>query len=162
MASLEIVLEKATKNYSDDEKVKLAEKKNSVYKELLGNLTIEDRLEGVTETLNELRKKGYLLAIGSSSKNTPYILKKIGLDTFFDAVSDGNNITHSKPDPEVFIKAAEFLHLPNTDCAIVEDAIAGVDAGKAANMVTFAVGDASKAKVADYSLEKFSDLLKTL
>ena len=61
------------------------------------------------ETLDTLRKKGYLLAIGSSSKNTPFILQQIGLAGFFDAISDGNNITHSKPDPEVFVKAAQML-----------------------------------------------------
>lgn len=64
----------------------------------------------MNETLDTLRKKGYLLAIGSSSKNTPFILQQIGLAGFFDAISDGNNITHSKPDPEVFVKAAQMLH----------------------------------------------------
>ena len=108
MASLEIVLERSTKVYTDEEKQALAIYKNDIYKELLKSLTPADILPGVADTLNELRARGYKLAIGSSSRNTPAILKYIGLEGFFDAVSDGNNITNSKPDPEVFIKGALF------------------------------------------------------
>lgn len=109
MESLEIILERATRSYTQEEKNEMAEYKNNVYRELLQVLTPADRLEGVTETLDALRQKGYKLAIGSSSKNTPVILQKIGYGSYFDAISDGNNITHSKPDPEVFLKAAEYF-----------------------------------------------------
>ncbi|MBQ8428009.1 MAG: beta-phosphoglucomutase, partial [Clostridia bacterium] len=140
MHSLEIILEKATMTYTDDEKVALATKKNDIYRESLQALTPSDRLAGVTETLAALREKGYKLAIGSSSKNTPVILEKIGYAGYFDAVSDGNNITRSKPDPEVFIKAAEFLGLAAEDCYVVEDAEAGVDAAKAGGFTAIGVG----------------------
>ncbi len=159
MASLEIILERAQRAYTDEEKAQLATYKNDVYKELLKNLTPADRLPGVTDTLNALRQQGYKLAIGSSSKNTPAILKYIGLEGFFDAVSDGNNITHSKPDPEVFIKGAMFLELNCGECYVVEDAKAGVDAGKAGGFTTIAIGDAYGYEHADYSIQHFSEIL---
>ena len=159
MASLEIVLERANRGYTEEEKVALATYKNDVYRELLKSLTPKDILPGVTEVLHGLRERGYKLAIGSSSKNTPAILKFIGLEGFFDAVSDGNNITHSKPDPEVFIKAAAFLGLPCEECYVVEDAKAGVDAGKAGGFTTIAVGDAYGYEKSDYSVKDFCEIL---
>ena len=145
MASLEIVLEKANREYSEKEKQEMAERKNNYYKELICELTPNDILTGVTEKLDELKENGIKIAIGSSSKNTPIILKQIGLDSYFDAVSDGNNITHSKPDPEVFLKAAEMLNIAPEDCMIVEDADAGIEAGKRADMKTLAVQGANGA-----------------
>lgn len=159
MASLEIILERAHREYSAAEKEALATYKNDVYKELLKSLTSGDILPGVVETLNELRARGYKLAIGSSSKNAPAILKYIGLEGFFDAVSDGNNITHSKPDPEVFIKGALFLGLDCGECYVVEDAKAGVDAGKAGGFTTIALGDAYGYENANYSIQHFSEIL---
>ena len=145
MASLEIVLEKANREYSEKEKQEMAERKNNYYKELICELTPDDILTGVTEKLNELKENGIKIAIGSSSKNTPIILNQIGLDSYFDAVSDGNNITHSKPNPEVFLKAAEMLNIAPEDCMIVEDADAGIEAGKRAGMKTLAVQGANGA-----------------
>ena len=145
MASLDIVLERADKKYSDEEKAALAERKNNYYRELICELTPNDILPGAADTLLKLKNSGIKIAIGSSSKNTPVILKQIGLDNFFDAVSDGNNITHSKPDPEVFLKAAEMLGISPEDCMIVEDADAGIEAGKRAGMKTFSVHGAKGA-----------------
>lgn len=158
MASLEIILERAQKVYSAEEKEQLATYKNDAYKELLKNLTPADLLPGVAETLKDLRARGYKLAIGSSSKNTPAILKYIGLEGFFDAVSDGNNITNSKPDPEVFIKGAMFLGLDCGECYVVEDAKAGVDAGKAGGFTTIAIGDAYGYENANYSIKHFGEI----
>ncbi len=160
MASLEIVLERASREYSDEEKQALATYKNDIYKELLKSLTPADILPGVAKTLNELRARGYKLAIGSSSRNTPAILKYIGLEGFFDAVSDGNNITHSKPDPEVFIKGALFLGLDCAECYVVEDAKAGIDAGRAGGFTTIALGDAYGYENAHYSIGNFTEILK--
>lgn len=159
MASLEIVLERASRAYSNEEKQALATYKNDVYKELLKSLTPDDILPGVSEVLQALRQRGYKLAIGSSSKNTPAILKHIGLEGFFDAVSDGNNITNSKPDPEVFIKGALFLGLDCSECYVVEDAKAGVDAGEAGGFTTIAVGDAFGYEKADHSIKDFREIL---
>ena len=153
MDSLEIVLERAERLYTDEEKVELAERKNNYYKEYIKKLTKDDILNGVNENLAELKAKGIKVAIGSSSKNTPDILKYMGLDNYFDAVSDGNNITKSKPDPEVFLKAADMLGVPYEKCLVVEDADSGIEAGKRAGMYTLAVNNA---KGADYSLADLS------
>ena len=153
MDSLEIVLERAERLYTDEEKVQLAERKNNYYKEYIKKLTKDDILNGVNENLAELKANGIKVAIGSSSKNTPDILKYIGLDNYFDAVSDGNNITKSKPDPEVFLKAADMLGVPYEKCLVVEDADSGIEAGKRAGMYTLAVNNA---KGADYSLADLS------
>ena len=148
MESLEIVLERATKEYSDEGKLQLAERKNGYYKEFITKLTPADILPGAMNTLVELKENGIKVAIGSSSKNTPVILKQIGLSDYFDAVSDGNNITNSKPDPEVFLKAADMLGIPYAECMIVEDADAGIEAGKRAGMKTMSVHNAKGADVA--------------
>jgi HAD superfamily hydrolase (TIGR01509 family) len=112
--------------------------------------------------MDSIRKTGVKLAIGSSSKNTKLILHQLGLEEYFDAVSDGTNITRSKPDPEVFLKAAEFLHISPEDCLVVEDAKAGIEAAKAGGMGSAAVGDAKKYGMADHDLEHFSDLINII
>ena len=161
MASLDIVLERADKEYSESEKQALAERKNNYYKELICELTPGDILPGAMETLEKLKKNDIKIAIGSSSKNTPIILEQIRLDRYFDAVSDGNNITHSKPDPEVFLKAAEMLKIAPGDCMIVEDADAGIEAGTRAGMRTLSVHGA---KGADFATEDLAscDILACL
>ena len=156
MESLEIVLERAQKTYSDEEKIKLAERKNGYYKEFITKLTPRDILPGAMRILEELKNENIKVAIGSSSKNTPIILKQIGLDEYFDAVSDGNNITNSKPDPEVFLKAADMLGIPYAECMIVEDADAGIEAGKRAGMKTVSVHGANGADVAITDLSEKS------
>lgn len=154
MESLEIVLERATKSYTDEEKVAIATQKNDYYKESILKLTPDAILEGVMKNLSELKANGIKIAIGSSSKNTPIILKQIGLDGYFDAVSDGNNIKNSKPDPEVFVKAAEMLGIPAEECLVVEDADAGVVAGRAGGMKTLSVNGA---KGADYEFPNLAN-----
>jgi len=158
MESLEIILERAEKDYSDDEKIKMAMYKNDVYVSLLDTLTMNNRLEGVTECLAQLKAEGYKLAIGSSSKNAPKILERTSLISEFDAVSDGNNISFSKPNPEVFIKAAMFLGVKAEECVVIEDAEAGIQAAKAAGMLACAVGDARKSPLADICLNNLSEL----
>lgn len=161
MKSLEIILEKwKGEPFSEEEKSKLAEEKNEVYKELLQQMSTMDLSDEVKETLEHLRRRGLLLAIGSSSKNTRIILGQIGLSDFFDAISDGNNITRSKPDPEVFLKAAEYLKMEPSDCLVIEDAKAGIDAAKAVGMDSAALGDAFGYSNATYDLFTFSKLIQ--
>ena len=162
MASLEIVLERADKRYTDAEKAAFAEEKNDLYRRLLGRMSEADLSDTVRDTLNALREKGLKLAIGSSSRNAPYILDRIGLGGWFDAVSDGNNITHSKPDPEVFVKAAQMLGLDPSDCLVVEDARAGVEAAVNGGFDAAAIGDARDDARATWHLNDFSDLLEAV
>lgn len=157
--SLHIVLE----NYhgpafSEEEKQALAAEKNSVYRGLLETLSPADVTDTVRQTLTELKAAGYRLAIGSSSKNTPLILEKTGLAPFFEAVSDGNSITHSKPHPEVFLNAAAALKLLPGQCAVVEDAKAGIDGAKAAGMFAVGIGDAASYAKTDAAISSLAQL----
>jgi len=157
--SLEIILERYEGKLSAAEKEALMEEKNNAYRRLLDTMTPDDISDEVRSTLVKLRQRGFKLAIGSSSKNTGFILDKVQLSGAFDAVSDGNNITRSKPDPEVFLKAASFLGEAPCDCAVIEDAVAGIDAAKAAGMTAVAIGDASGYAKADYTIHSFKELL---
>lgn len=161
MASLEIILEKYEgPALSQEKKEALAARKNDIYRESLERMSPADLSAEVRETLEALRAKGLKLAIGSSSKNAPFILERLGLGGFFDAVSDGNCITRSKPDPEVFLKAAEFLALPPEACMVVEDAVSGAQAGKAGGFAVACLGDASAAGAGDWNLGSFAELLR--
>lgn len=163
MASLEIILERYDgPALSDEEKTALAEKKNNIYRELLGRMTPADLPVEVKETLDGLRAAGLKLAIGSSSKNAPFILERIGLAGYFDAVSDGNNITRSKPDPQVFTLAAEFLGLAPEQCLVVEDAVAGAEAGHAGGFAVACVGDAAQEKAGDYNMDSIRQLMELI
>lgn len=163
MASLEIILGNSDTEYSESEKEQLASEKNETYRKLLGQMSPADLEAEVLDTLNELRARGYLLALGSSSRNAKFILSRIGLDDFFDAVSDGTDITHSKPHPEVFLVAAHKLGVKPDACAVVEDAKAGLEAAKAAGMRALALhGDAEESGLEDYNLASFSSILDIL
>lgn len=159
MASLDIVLEDAPTAYTQAEREAFAAEKNETYRAMLASLTSADTLEGVLPTLAELRRRGYRLALASVSKNAPLILERTGLDRYLDAVADGNCITRSKPDPEVFLKAAEKLGMACESCAAMDDALAGIEAGRAAGMLTIGFGDSAKNKAGDLNLERFDELL---
>lgn len=162
MESLDIILEKSSAVYSQAEKNELADQKNEMYKQLLGKMTPADLSDEVMKTLDTIKKRGYPVAIGSSSKNAPLILQQLGLNGYFDAVSDGNNITKSKPDPEVFEKAAQMLCVPYERCLVVEDAVSGAQAAHGCSMQAACVGDASRAGAGDYNLNSFGELLNIL
>ena len=160
MESLEIVLEGYHgPAFSQEEKVAMATKKNDLYRSYLMTMTTADLSDEVKDTLNALRSKGLKLAIGSSSKNTPLILDRIGLGTFFDAISDGNNISRSKPDPQVFLMAAEMLKLDPRNCLVVEDAEAGIQAAISGGFDSAALGPAALCGKATYNMNSFKDLL---
>lgn len=158
MESLEIILERYEKELSQEEKQELAEEKNKMYVEFLGQMTEKDLSSEVKRTLDTLRERGLKLAIGSSSKNAKLILERIGLKDYFNAVSDGTNISRSKPDPEVFLKAAEFLHMMPGDCLVVEDAKAGIEAAKAGGFDSAGLGEAAESEKVTYAVNSFSDL----
>lgn len=159
MESLDIILERASRAYDYEEKCALARLKNERYRRSLESLTQANRLAGVTQTLKALRESGRLLAIGSSSKNARFILDKIGYGDYFDAVVDGNDIVNGKPNPEVFLKAAEKLGLSACDCYVVEDAKTGIDAAKDGGFTAVGLHDAAGYEKTDVSLNAFSELL---
>ena len=158
MESLEIILKKSSRAYTDEEKVSLAERKNNYYRKLLENITPDDILPGVNGFLAELKAKNIPVAIGSSSRNAPTILERIGLADYFDAVADGNHIEMSKPDPEVFLLAAEKMSMPPENCIVIEDAEAGVEAALNANMKVVGVGAAQSDARANLQVNDLSKL----
>ena len=119
---------------------------------------VKDILPEVIDLIHFLNEKDILIAIGSSSRNTKTILKQIGLLNAFDTIVDGTDITHSKPHPEVFLKAAERLSVKPDDCIVVEDALAGINAARSAGMFAVAVSDALKATNADFKAVELSQI----
>jgi beta-phosphoglucomutase len=156
MESLEIILEKSATRYSLDEKREMAERKNTHYRELLKGLSPADILPGVVDMIKALKERQMKIAIGSSSKNARAILRAVGLEDAFDVITDGNHITRSKPDPEVFTITAMRLGISPEECLVVEDAEAGVEAGLAAGMSVLAVGAATGHPRATRSAENLS------
>ena len=157
MESLEIILERAEKAYTDEEKGCMAERKNDYYKKLIGTLDKSAILDGAVEFVEKAKRMGVVVAIGSSSKNTVAILNQVGIIELFDAIADGNDIENSKPDPEVFLVAAQKLGIEPELCLVVEDADAGVEAALAAKMDVLAVGYAAANSKATYSAKGLCD-----
>ncbi|MBQ8230934.1 MAG: beta-phosphoglucomutase [Lachnospiraceae bacterium] len=157
MASLEVVLEKADTKYSDAQKIELADRKNAIYVKSLESLSPNDLLSGVKEFIFFLKEKGIKTAVGSASKNTLMILEKTGLANEFDAISCGLDTTKSKPDPEVFLIAAQKLGLDPCECVVIEDSDAGIQAAKDGGMTAVAVGAARNHPLADYRAESIEE-----
>lgn len=159
MESLEVVLEKCPQTFAQEETAALATEKNDLYRAMLSDLSPADALAGVPRTLELLKKRGIVLAVGSSSKNAPEILARTGLDKHMQVVVGGLDITHSKPHPEVFSKAGERAGFWPEECLVVEDAETGVQAGKAASMRVLAVGAAKDNQQADFRWETLEQAL---
>lgn len=162
MASLEVVLEKTDREFSNKEKAALAEKKNNMYVKSLESLDKSATLDGVFGFITYLRKNGIKVAVGSASKNTPLILEKTNLVDKFDAVSCGLDTQKSKPDPEVFLIAAKKLGIAPSECVVIEDSNAGIEAAKAGGMYAVAVGEAEHNKMADIAVSSIDSLYKTI
>lgn len=140
MASLEIILEIGERQLDEKLKLEYATLKNSWYVDYITNMTPEEILPGCLDFIKELRNAGIRVAVGSASKNTPTILERVGILKLFDAVADGNNVKNAKPDPEVFLKAAELLGVKPEECVVFEDAAAGVQAARNAGMICVGIG----------------------
>ena len=162
MQSLEIILERAPRVYTQAEKELLAARKNGIYVKLLDNMTTASVAPDTLNTLKALRLKGIKMAVGSSSKNTKLILSKIGLAEFFDAVADGTMVTHSKPHPEVFIKALDMLGGRPCESRVVEDASAGIEAASKGGFASAGLRDARNHKKVTYKIDRVSDILYVL
>lgn len=150
MDSLDAILEHGGVSLSQEEKEKYAKIKNDWYLELVNQMTVNDILPGVEIFLKESRNLGIKIALGSASKNASLILEKTGIISLFDAIIDGNHVSKSKPDPEVFLKGAEALEVEYDACVVFEDAYAGVQAAKAAGMVAVGIGNGEVLNNADF------------
>lgn len=140
MASLEIILEIGNMEPDERKKLEYATLKNNWYIEYISKMTPSEILPGCVQFIRELKNANIRIAIGSASKNTPMILERVGIQEMFDAVADGNNITKAKPDPEVFLKAAEMVGIKPENCVVFEDAVAGVQAALNAGMKCIGIG----------------------
>ncbi|MEE5987646.1 beta-phosphoglucomutase [Ligilactobacillus equi] len=152
--------------YSKEEVQNLANKKNDYYVEAISKLTKEDILPGISKLLTDLKANGVKLAVASASKNAPFILEKLGLAHVFDAVADPAKVKAGKPAPDIFLAGAKAVGVAPNQCVGVEDAVAGVSAIKAADMVAVAVGDKNELRQADcvvpttrnFTYQLFSDV----
>jgi beta-phosphoglucomutase len=140
MASLEIILGIGNRKVNERQKLEYATLKNSWYIDYISKMTPNEVLPGCLTFIEELKNANVRVAIGSASKNTPMILEKIGIRDLFDAVADGNIVREAKPNPEVFIKAAEMVGIKPGKCVVFEDAVAGVQAALNAGMMCIGVG----------------------
>ena len=156
--SLERILNWAGVKATQEEKEQWLVEKNTHYLELISNMNPEEVLPGVTEFLDSIQSKGYLIALGSASKNAQIILEKTELLKWFDAVIDGNKVVKSKPDPEVFLKGAEALGVKPEECLVFEDAQAGIEAAKKGGMRAVGLGDPQVLTEADVVISSFTGI----
>ncbi len=159
MESLEVLLEVGgITGLSPERKEELATKKNEWYKEYLYEMTPAELLPGAKDFLEYLRLRGVRIALASASKNAPIILEKLNITKLFDAIVDGNSVSKAKPDPEVFLQAAERLGIPASQCIVFEDAQAGVEGAKRAGMRVVGIGEREILKKAEIVVSGFPEI----
>lgn len=158
MESLEIVLEGSGLELQESEKAALAEKKNDHYKAMIARMTPADLLPGIAELLDALQEQGIAIALASASLNAPLILERLGADRWFQAVADPGSLRKGKPDPEIFLQAAELLGVPPENCVGIEDAAAGIASIQAAGMKAVGIGSVAQLAAADLLLGSTSEL----
>ena len=160
--TLTLILKEAGQydKYTEAERQALAERKNRAYVASLENLTPQDLLPGIGDCLKDLKKRGIKIGLASSSQNARLIIKKLGLESYFEAMVDPRSLSKGKPDPEIYLKAAAALGLSPAKCAGVEDARAGIEAIRAAGMTAIALGQSLEQVPADYHFSSTRDLVK--
>lgn len=158
LEALEKILEKTNRFYDLEEKFSLTEKKNDIYKELLGGLTKKDVLPGVFNALHDLKKMGLKVCAESSSRNARLMLENTGLLSEFDAAVDGTEIKEPKPNPEIFLLAAQKLKLPPSSCIAVVDDQKSIDAAEKALMITILKDTKNCESRADFTIKSLSEL----
>lgn len=157
MRSLEIVLELGNIQLPETEKEALADKKNKWFIEYIESVRPEEIFPGVREMLIDCRKKNLKVALASSSKNAPRVIELLGVASLFDTMVDGTMITHTKPDPEIFLLAAKRLGISPDKCVVFEDAEAGVEAAIAAGMKCVGVGLPEQLGKANFIVKQTAD-----
>ena len=156
--SLEKILEWGDKTLSEQDFDRLMRLKNEDYLSHIEDMKADEILIDVPKVLDFLIAKQQPLALGSASKNAHTILEKVHLLEKFEAIVDGNGVTIGKPNPEVFLNAAKLLKVNPSDCIVFEDAIAGIQAANAAEMISIGIGDASVLNEADYVFKDFTEI----
>lgn len=156
--SLEFILQKGNLVLDSNTKLRLMEKKNAHYLGLAAQIQPSDALPGIVALIDELKVLGVKIGLGSSSKNAEQILSKLGLLDAFDTIVDGNHLTLSKPDPEVFLMGANALGLLPEECLVLEDASAGVQAAISGGFCVLGIGRKEELGQADAVVSGLGDL----
>ncbi|NNC69668.1 MAG: beta-phosphoglucomutase [Flavobacteriaceae bacterium] len=156
--SLEKILNWGNKTISEDQFMELLGRKNDDYLSYIQNMDQDEILEDVPRILNYLTELDQKIALGSASKNARRILKSVSLYTSFNAIVDGNDVSKAKPDPEVFLAAAEKLDLAPENCIVFEDSLAGIEAANNASMISIGIGDRTILKEADFIFKDFTEI----
>jgi beta-phosphoglucomutase len=154
--SLDIILDLGNIEASQEDKNKWLTQKNEDYLSYLVDMDESEILPGVLPVLEFIKEKNQLIALGSASKNARPILEKTGILPFFDAIVDGNDVSNAKPDPEVFLRAAQLLNVSNENAIVFEDSVAGIQAANTANMISVGIGDAAILHEAKYNFKDFT------
>lgn len=160
MDSLQLILEASGQGdaYSDAEKAALADEKNRNYQTLIATLTEADILPGMKAFITNAKAAGYQLAIASASKNAPLILEHLGLTDYFVGIVDPATLAKGKPDPEIFVRAAEILALPPEQTIGLEDSTSGIEAINAAGATSLGIGDPNVLSAADLNFNSTADV----
>ena len=159
--SLNRILDWANYSTTAEQKEVWLKEKNDNYLQLISNMNPAEILPGVVDFLGQIKEQGYKIALGSASKNAEIILEKTDLMPWFDLIIDGNKVTKSKPDSEVFLKGAEGLGFQPEECIVFEDAQAGVEAAKKGGMKAIGIGDAAVLTEADKVIPNFIGINST-
>ena len=159
MRSLEILLADGglTGKFTDAEMEKLAAEKNEIYVRYIRDLKQEELFPGVVETFRAMKAADVKIALGSASKNASMILDRLQITPYFDTIIDGTKVTKAKPDPEVFLLAAQELGIAPCDCVVFEDSQAGIEAAKSADMLAVGVGTQAQLPKADLLVSNVSE-----
>ena len=156
--SLELILKWGGVTIDENKKKELTDRKNAWYVEYIKKMTPAEVLPGVILFLESLQAKGIKVGLGSASKNAPLILKQTGVEKYFDAVIDGNQVVNGKPHPEVFLKGAAALRVRPGQCIVFEDAAKGVEAALEGEMIAVGVGEESVLGHAHYVIPDFKNI----
>ena len=154
--SLDIILGLGEVDASQAQKDQWLIQKNEDYLSYLVDMDQSEILPGVMTVLEFLKANHQPIALGSASKNARPILEKTGILSFFDAIVDGNDVTNAKPDPEVFLQAAQKLGISNNNSIVFEDSVAGIQAANIASMISIGIGDATILNEAKFNFKDFT------
>jgi beta-phosphoglucomutase len=154
--SLEKIIKWSGNRISEADKQMYLQKKNAMYLEFIDTMTPDEVFPGFKEFNDLVKAEGIKVAIGSSSRNAIRIIDKLDLVLEFHAIVDGGMTENSKPEPDIFLLAAEKLQCDPSECLVIEDSQAGLTAAKKAGMKSILYGDDKGLKGAHLQIDDWS------